>query len=165
MLFENRNTNTKNNYARALCFRLIENNGIKKRDLINQITKNLPQEERLNLRIKGVKIGRYHIFLPKMLKPSAVTLRVTLWKIFFQDNRLSILPTFGLNFLKNESKKDKKFLLICGFENFNKFYVRVDILEKLFLKIIEISKNGKFKIYSDMIYLVGCTKDYFTRLL
>ena len=160
-----KNTNTKNNYARALCFRLFENNGIIKRDLINQITKNLPQEERLNLRKKGVKIGRYHIFLPKMLKPSAVTLRVTLWKIFFQDNRLSILPTFGLNFLKNESKKDKKFLLICGFENFNKFYVRVDILEKLFLKIIEISKNGKFKINSDMINLVGCTKDNFTRLL
>ena len=160
-----KNTNTKNNYARALCFRLFENNGIIKRDSINQITKKLPQEERSNLRKKGVKIGRYHIFLPKMLKPSAVTLRVTLWKIFFQDNRLSNLPTFGLNFLKNESKKDKKFLLICGFENFNKFYVRVDILEKLFLKIIEISKNGKFEVNSDMINLLGCTKDNFTQLL
>ena len=61
-----KNTNTKNNYARALCFRLFENNGIIKRDLINQITKNIPQEERLNLRKKGVKIGRYHIFLPQM---------------------------------------------------------------------------------------------------
>ena len=114
-----KNTNTKNNYARALCFRLFENNGIIKRDSIDQITKKLPPEERSNLRKKGVKIGRYHIFLPKMLKPSAVTLRVALWKIFFRDNRLSNFPTFGLNFLKNESKKDKKFLLICGFENFN----------------------------------------------
>ena len=160
-----KNTNTKNNYARALCFRLFENNGIIKRDSIDQITKKLPPEERSNLRKKGVKIGRYHIFLPKMLKPSAVTLRVALWKIFFRDNRLSNLPTFGLNFLKNESKKDKKFLLICGFENFNKFYVRVDILEKLFIKIIEISKNGKFEINSDMINLLGCTKDNFTQLL
>ena len=160
-----KNTNTKNNYARALCFRLFENNGIIKRDSIDQITKKLPPEERSNLRKKGVKIGRYHIFLPKMLKPSAVTLRVALWKIFFRDNRLSNLPTFGLNFLKNESKKDKKFLLICGFENFNKFYVRVDILEKLFIKIIEISKNGKFEINSDMINLLGCTKDNFAQLL
>ena len=160
-----KNTNTKNNYARALCFRLFENNGIIKRDSIDQITKKLPPEERSNLRKKGVKIGRYHIFLPKMLKPSAVTLRVALWKIFFRDNRLSNLPTFGLNFLKNESKKDKKFLLICGFENFDKFYVRVDILEKLFLKIIEISKNGKFEVNSDMINLLGCTKDNFTQLL
>ena len=45
-----KNTNTKNNYARALCFRLFENNGIIKRDSLNQITKELPQEERSNLR-------------------------------------------------------------------------------------------------------------------
>ena len=158
-------SNTKNNYVRALCFRLFENNGIIKRDLINQVTKNLSQEDRSILRRKGVKIGRYHIFLPRMLKPSAVTLRVTLWKIFFQDNRLSILPKFGLNFFINENKKDKEFLLICGFENFDKFYIRVDILERLFLKIIEISKNGKFAINAEMMNLLGCTKESFIKLL
>jgi len=156
---------TKNNYARALCFRLFENNGIIKRDLVNQVTKNILQDERINLRKKGVKIGRYHIFLPRVLKPSAVMLRVTLWKIFYQDNRSSELPKFGLNFLKNENNKNKQFLLICGFENFGKFYVRVDILERLFLQIIKISKNGKFKINSDMINLLGCTKENFVRLL
>ena len=155
----------KNSYARALCFRLFENNGIIKRDLIDQITKNLTQEDRISLRKKGVKIGRYHIFLPKMLKPKAVELRVILWKTFFQDNKQSILPRFGLNFLKNESKNSKKFLLICGFENFSNYYIRIDILEKLFLKIIKISKNGKFILNSDMINLVGCTKENFTKLL
>ena len=157
--------NLKNSYVRALCFTLFENNGIVKRDLIDQITKNLSQEDRLNLRKRGIKIGRYHIFLPRMLKPNAVTLRVTLWKVFFQDTELMVLPKFGLNFLKSESKKNKKFLLICGFENFDKFYIRVDILERLFLKIIQISKSGKFTVNSDMINLVGCNKENFTKLL
>ena len=40
-------------------------------------------------------------------------------------------------------KKNKKFLLICGFENFDKFYIRVDILERFFLKIIENTKNAE----------------------
>ena len=30
----------------------------------------------------GIKIGRYHVFLPKMLKPKAVTLRTMLWRIY-----------------------------------------------------------------------------------
>ena len=70
-----------------------------------------------------------------------------------------------MNFLKNESNKNNRFLLICGFENFDKFYVRVDILERLFLKIIENSKDGMFKIDSDMINLIGCNKENFFKLL
>ena len=40
-------------------------------------------------------------------------------------------------------KIDRNFLLLCGFENFKEFYVRIDILEKLFIKIIEKSKDAK----------------------
>ena len=70
-----------------MCFQLFENNGIIKRELVNEIIKNISKEDRTNLRKTGVKIGRYHIFLPKMLKPSAVNLRINLWKIYFQENK------------------------------------------------------------------------------
>ena len=46
-----------------------------------------------------------------------------------------------------------------------KFYVRVDILERLFLKIIESNNKGIFKINSDMINLIGCSKENFIKLL
>ena len=127
--------------------------------------KNLSKEDRLNLRKAGIKIGRYHIFLPRMLKPNAVDLRIKLWKLYFLEDKKYIIPKSGLNFLKNETKKNNKFLLICGFENFDKFYIRVDILERLFLKIIENTKDGAFKIDSDMINLIGCSKDNFFKLL
>ena len=51
------------------------------------------------------------------------------------------------------------------FRKFWKIYVRVDILEKLFLKIIENSKDNVFKIDSDMINLIGCNKENFSKLL
>jgi len=155
----------KNNYVRALCFQLFENNGVMKRENVQQIIKNLTKEDRLSLRKAGIKIGRYHIFLPKMLKPNAVDLRVKLWKLYFIEDKKYTIPKSGLNFLKDESRKNNKFLLICGFENFDKFYIRVDILERLFLKIIENSKNGVFKIDSDMINLIGCSKENFFKLL
>ena len=136
-----------------------------KREIVDQMIKNISKEDRASLRKVGVKIGRYHAFLPKMLKPNAVNLRVKLWKLYFPDDKKYIIPKFGLNFLKNETKKNKKFLLICGFENFDKFYVRVDILERFFLKIIENTKDGMFKIDSDMINLIGCNKEDFFKLL
>ena len=155
----------KNNYARALCYQLFENNGVIKREKIHHMIKNISKEDRLILRKIGVKIGRYHVFLPRMLKPSAVDLRVKLWKLYFPEDKLNNIPKYGLNFLKDEATKNNKFLLICGFENFNKFYVRIDILERLFLKIIENTKNGQFKIDSNMINLIGCSKENFFKLL
>jgi len=155
----------KNNYARALCYQLFENNGIIKREKINQMIKNITKEDRLILRKAGIKIGRYHIFLPRMLKPAALELRVKLWKLYYNEDKENVIPKPGLNFLKNETKKNKKFLLICGFENFDDFYIRVDILERLFLKILENTKGGTFKIDSDMINLIGCSKENFYKLL
>ena len=154
-----------NNYVRALCYQLFENNGVLKREVVNKTIKNISKEDRVNLRKAGIKIGRYHIFLPKMLKPIAVNLRVKLWKLYFPNDQKYIIPKFGLNFLKDEMIKNKKFLLICGFENFNKFYVRVDILERFFLKIIENTKNKIFKVDSNMINLIGCNKENFIKLL
>ena len=155
----------KNNYARALCFQLFENNGVMKRDMVHQMIKNISKEDRLSLRRAGIKIGRYHIFLPKMLKPAAVNLRVKLWKLYFPEDKKYVIPKSGLNFLKDESKKNNKFLLLCGFENFGKFYVRVDILERLFLKIIENSKDNVFNVDSNMMNLIGCSKENFFTLL
>ena len=158
-------SNFKNSYVRALCYQLFENNGVLKREFVSEILKNIQPEQRVNLRKAGVKIGRYHVFLPRMLKPNAVNLRVQLWKLYFTEDKNYIIPRSGLNFLKNESIKNKKFLLICGFENFDQFYVRVDILERLFLKIIQNTKDKIFKIDSDMINLIGCNKENFFNLL
>ena len=155
----------KNNYARALCYQLFEKNGVMKRKTVNEMIKNISKDDRSNLRKAGVKIGRYHIFLPRMLKPSAVNLRVKLWKLYYPEDKKYIIPKSGLNFLKNETIENNKFLLICGFENFNKFYIRVDILERFFLKIIENIKDGIFKIDSNMINLIGCSKENFYKLL
>ena len=156
----------KNKYLRALSFRLYENNGVLKRTSVEEIIKSISKEERRQFRSLGIKIGRYHIFLPKMLKPKAVTLRILLWKFYNNFSKNSVIPKSGLNFLIDYNKEfDSKFLLLCGFERFGNFYVRVDILEKLFLKIIENTKDRKFKINSEMMNLLGCSKENFYKLM
>ena len=156
----------ENKYLRALAFQLYESNGVLKRSNIEDVVKAISKEDRKQFRKLGIKIGRYHIFLPRMLKPKAVSLRILLWKFYNSFVESSEIPKSGLNFLTdNQNKFDKKFLLLCGFENFGNYYIRVDILEKLFLKIIDNTKNGKFKISSEMMNLLGCSKENFYKVM
>ena len=153
-----------NQYLRGLAFQLYESNGVVKRSEVEKIVKLIPSEERKKLWGMGIKIGRYHIYLPKMLKPKAVEFRIGLWKIFHNLSEKNKIPKSGLNFLTG-TNLEKNFLLLCGFEKFREFFVRIDILEKLFLKIIDNSKDKKFKINAEMMNLLGCSKDNFYKLM
>ena len=154
----------KNQYLRGLLFQLYENNGVVKRSEVEKIVKLIPAEERKKLWGMGIKIGRYHIFLPKMLKPRAVEFRINLWKVFHNLSNKNRIPKSGLNFLIDTSL-DRNFLLLCGFEKFKEFFIRIDILEKLFLKIIDNTKDKKFTINAEMMNLLGCSKENFYKLM
>jgi ATP-dependent RNA helicase SUPV3L1/SUV3 len=155
---------TKNQYLRALVFQLYEKNGVIKRNEIDNIVKLIPVDERKKLWGMGIKIGRYHIYLPKMLKPKAVEFRISLWRIFHNLTNEKKIPQSGLNFINNKNY-EKNFLLLCGFEQFKEYFVRIDILEKLFIKILDNTKDRKFKINAEMMNLLGCTKENFYKLM
>ncbi len=156
--------NVKNKYIRALIFQLFENNGVIKREIVKEIVSSIKIEERKKIWDLGIKIGRYHVYLPKMLKPKAVSLRISLWRLFYQTGINQKIPRSGLNYLIDK-KYNRNFLLLCGFEKFKNHYVRIDILEKLFIKILNKTDKRKFKIDSDMINLLGCNKDDFYSLM
>ncbi len=158
------NHKIENQYLRGLVFQLYENNGVVKRSEVDQIVKSIPANERKKLWGMGIKIGRYHIYLPKMLKPKAVDFRIGLWKIFNNLSDKNKIPQSGLNFLVNENF-ERNFLLLCGFEKFREFYVRIDILEKLFIKIIDGTKDRKFKVNAEMMNLLGSSKENFYKLM
>ena len=56
-------------------------------------------------------------------------------------------------------------MLLCGFEKFENFYVRIDILERLFMQIINSNSNKEIKMIPEMLNLLGCSKDNFKKLL
>ena len=153
-----------NQYLRGLVFQLFEKNGVIKRNDIDKIVKSIPAEERKKLWSMGIKIGRYHIYLPKMLKPKAVEFRINLWGMFYNLSTKNQIPKSGLNFLTGKNL-DQNFFLLCGFEKFREFFVRIDILEKLFLKILENTKDKKFKVNAEMMNLLGCSKENFYKLM
>ncbi len=166
-LIDLKNIKENNSSIKALAYQLYENNGVLKRDQVSEYLKNLKQNERKILRDLGVKFGRYHVFLYQLIKPEAVSLRTLLWKNFYQKFHNLKPPTFGLNFLDDKEIKNKNFMLLCGFERFDNFFVRIDILERLFVLIINSSskENSEIKLVPEMLNLLGCSKDNFKKLL
>ena len=166
-LIDLKNLKESNSSIKALAYQLYENNGVIKREVVAEYLKKLGQDERKILRDLGVKFGRYHVFLFRLLKPEAVSLRTLLWKNFNQKNLNLTPPTFGLNFLDDKNIRDKHFMLLCGFENFDNYYVRIDILERLFVLIINASpeKDKEIKLVPEMLNLLGCSKENFKKLI
>ena len=166
-LLDLKNIKENNSSIKALAFQLYENNGVLKRDKVSEYLKNMSQNERKILRDLGVKFGRYHIFLHKLIKPDAVSLRTLLWKNYHQKYFNLSPPTFGLNFLENKKNQNESFMLLCGFEKFDNFFVRIDILERLFMKIISsnVDKEKEIKVVPEMLNLLGCSKENFKKLI
>ena len=158
---------SSNSSTRALSYMLYENNGVLKREFLEKLLKNIDQKERKILRDQGVKFGRYHIFLYKLFKPNIVSLRLILWKNYNEKNYNLEPPTFGLNFINDKKFADKNFMLLCGFEKFDEFFVRIDILERLFLEIIssDTIKSNKIELVPKMLNLLGCSKENFLKLI
>ena len=162
-----KNIKQNNSSIKALAYQLYENNGVLKREQVYEYLKNLAQNERKILRDLGVKFGRYHVFLYELIKPEAVSLRTLLWKNFYQKSYKLKPPTFGLNFLDDKDIKNKNFMLLCGFEKFDNFFVRIDILERLFVLIINSTtkENTEIKLVPEMLNLLGCSRNNFKELL
>ncbi len=167
-LIDLKNVRDKNSELRALAYHLYENNGVVKRDEVLEYLNKLNQDERKKLRNLGVKFGRYHIFLFKLFKPSSVSLRILLWKNYNEKNYDFLPPTFGLNFLEEKKNLNKSLMLLCGFEKFENLYVRIDILERLFLMIFNTKTDDKIKdikLIPEMLNLLGCNKENFVKLI
>jgi len=166
-LVDLKNLKEKNSSIKALAYQLYENNGVLKRENVSEYLKDLGQNERKILRELGVKFGRYHIFLYKLIKPEPVIIRTLLWKNYNQKNLKLKPPTFGLNFIDDTGNKNKDFMLLCGFEKFDNFFVRIDILERLFMLIINSGseENKEIKLVPEMLNLLGCSKENFKKLI
>ena len=93
--------------------------------------------------------------------------RTLLWKNYHQKSFGLKPPTFGLNFLVDSHLKDKNFMLLCGFEKFDNLFVRIDILERLFMQIInsDLKENKEINMIPEMLNLLGCGKENFKKLL
>ena len=67
--------------ARGIAFRLTENFGALRRDVVTEEMRALDQPARALLRNYGVRFGAFNIYIPVLLKPASAELALVLWTL------------------------------------------------------------------------------------
>ena len=117
--------------VRGVAFRLMENYGVLSRREVDGDLRQIDQEARKGLRRFGIRIGATSLYIPLILKPHAIELRLLMWAMAGKHSALPGLPTPGMVWVDTEETAPREFYELCGFHVVGKKAVRMDMLERL----------------------------------
>lgn len=123
--------------GRGIAFRLVEQLGtVDRREIANDL-RQLDQDQRAQLRRKGVRFGAHHVFIPALLKPAPANLICLLWALAHDGmeaaGREDILAALsaGRTSMPVDPSFDTVLYRLAGFRPLGNKAVRVDMLERL----------------------------------
>jgi len=142
--------------ARGILFRLVENFGSMPRDLARFQINALSRADRQILRRLNVCIGRHSIYLPGLIKPSAIKLRAMLWGLA-EDALFPLpVPMPGRKSVAISKTVSPAFWQAIGYHRLGRRAVRVDIVERLAARAWLLSAAGPFTPPPELMNLLGC---------
>ncbi|WP_022696370.1 DEAD/DEAH box helicase [Euryhalocaulis caribicus] len=146
--------------ARGLTFRLRENLGaLDRRNAASEIAQ-LSGSERRALRAAGVRIGRFSLFVPALLKPEPARLLALLTQAGDPESR-HFLPAPGLTSVPARADLPAQTVAAAGFRRCGPRAIRLDSLEALgaeLAKAREAAKNQPgFELTPAMTSVLGCS--------
>ena len=166
--------------ARGIAFRLRENLGVLRREVVAEEIKSLDQNARAQLRKYGVRFGAFNIYFPMLLKPAAAELIVTLWAlknagtIGLTIDTLPEPPRPGLTSFAPDPSTPEAFYRAYGYHVCGPRAVRLDMLERLadFIRPLLAWRGGQgatppkgatgdggFTVTPEMMSLLGCSPE------
>jgi ATP-dependent RNA helicase SUPV3L1/SUV3 len=140
--------------VRGLAFQLGEALGsMRRRDAAAQLSV-LSAEDRRALRQFGVRLGVESVWMPALMRPQALALRALLWSVFRGGASLPP-PAPGLVTLAPTDGVPTAFYEAIGYRRCGRRAVRIDILERLSVRLLRLARTGSFAIDADMTSLLG----------
>ncbi|HET7597318.1 MAG TPA: hypothetical protein VFK15_10330, partial [Burkholderiales bacterium] len=127
--------------ARGLAFQLTEALGTVARGPALETAGRLSRGDRGALRGCGVRIGAATLYLPALLKPTAVRLRAILWAAWTGE-AARIPPAPGLTTVKAAADTPESFYDAVGYPVVAGRAVRADILERIDGALRQAARKG-----------------------
>ncbi|GER05425.1 hypothetical protein JCM17846_31070 [Iodidimonas nitroreducens] len=153
--------------ARGVAFQLLERFGVLSRGQVAGELRQIDQDARKGLRRFQIRIGATALYIPQILKPHAVELRLLAWALWHDIADLPVMPTPGLVWIQTDPKAPREFYEIAGFRLIGGHEaVRLDMLERLADMVRPLGLGGqKFTVTPEIMGLVGCSGDSFVRAM
>ena len=153
--------------ARGVAFRLLEHWGVLSRSQVAHEIRQIDQDARKGLRRFQIRIGSTALYIPLVLKPHAVELRLILWALWNGITDLPAMPTPGLVWIATEPSAPREFYEIAGFRLIGGHEgIRLDMLERLADAVRPLGQgSAQFTVTPEIMGLVGCSGESFIRAM
>jgi len=140
--------------VRGLAFQLGEALGaLPRRAVLGQL-KALGPEDKKRLRALGVRVGLHYVYVPALQKAGPVALRAILWAAH-HGVPVAMPPDPGLVAPQAAPELSKDFYAALGFFAAGPRMIRVDVLDKLAIRLLRLSRGGSFSVPQDMASTLG----------
>ena len=149
---------TSSGIARGIMFQLYENLGVLNRNQISDLLKEMPDSDKPFLAKAGIRLGTETVFMPEMLKPAAIKLRVILYSIYNQEFPTCGPPPEGRVSVDLVEDVPDKYWLSAGYRRIGDKVMRVDMVERVAALVRTAARSGEFGISDEMLSLAGVSR-------
>ena len=155
--------------AKGLLYQLYEGLGTVPRRLLADQIKELSETDKPLLARAGIRMGIENLFLPAMLKPAPIALRIVLYSLYHQNFPVCGAPpegrvSFSLGEGDGEMPEDG-YWLAAGYCRLGTRIMRVDMIERVAALVRAAAREGQFEISDDMLSLAGVGREEMGRIL
>ena len=148
--------------AKGFVWQIYEGLGTVERRLVSAQLRETTDSDKPLLAKAGLRVGTETVYLPDMLKPAPISLRVLLWCLYNQtfpdcgpppEGRVSITLPEGADDV------DAGFWMAAGYRRLGPRIMRVDMVERVAALVRAAAREGIFEITDDMLSLAGVGRD------
>ncbi|MGB1614425.1 MAG: disulfide oxidoreductase, partial [Candidatus Puniceispirillaceae bacterium] len=147
--------------AKGLLWQIYEGLGTVERRLLAAQLHETTENDKPLLAKAGLRVGTETLYLPDMLKPAPIALRVLLWCLYHQTFPSCGAPPEGrVSFPVPDEAKDVAggFWMAAGYRRLGSRIMRVDMVERVAALVRAAARDGVFEISDDMLSLAGVSR-------
>jgi ATP-dependent RNA helicase SUPV3L1/SUV3 len=147
--------------AKGLLWQIYEGLGTVERRLLTAQLHETTENDKPLLAKAGLRVGTETLYLPDMLKPAPIALRVLLWCLHHQTFPNCGPPPEGrVSFPVPDEAKDVAggFWMAAGYRRLGSRIMRVDMVERVAALVRAAARDGVFEISDDMLSLAGVSR-------
>ena len=143
--------------ARGLVFQVVEQLGSTSRVAAQEQVDALRGRDRRFLSRMGLRIGKYSVFVGKLVQPEVVRFRALLCSIFL--DRMGANIKFDGSAVVRLERADLRCIPYVGYHRFGDLGLRVDLVERLSILAHQKARQGSFVATADLVNAAGCDGD------
>ena len=127
--------------------------------------KDMQETDKPHLARLGVRTGMEAFFMPDMLKPAPIKLRVLLYSLFTKTFPECGPPPEGRVSFDAVEGVDDGYWMVAGYRRLGQRVMRVDMVERVAALVRNAARAGQFKITDEMLSLAGVSRDQMALML